>query len=119
MVPRTEALAARQIWPQKPAAAPGQSQVAPLNAILAPTGKPVGTVNTGVIPEVRTVTSDELQKLNGQMLQGAIPVGKPGYPGSWYQRADGSFFGVRGGPTAPTIDVDDRTLPPGFKVHQA
>ena len=53
------------------------------------------------------------------MLQGAAPLSKPGYPGTWYQRSDGSAFGLRNSRDyGRTIDVSDPNLPPGFKVHQ-
>ena len=69
--------------------------------------------------EVRTVSASEFQEIQNILLQGATPVSKPGYGGSWYKRPDGSEFGVRvSAQSGVTIDINDPFLPPGFTVHQ-
>ena len=92
---------------------------APTDDILLPAGQPVGTVSPGATPNVRTVTPSEFQALRDALMTGARAVSKPGYPGDWYERPDGSSFGLMSSAASgPTIDADGPALPRGFKVHQ-
>jgi hypothetical protein len=91
----------------------------PTSEILAPDGEMVGTVHPGATEEVRTVSPSEFRTLEERLLQGASPTNQPGYPGIWYQRPDGSSFGIRNSSrNGRTIDVSDPKLPSGLKVHQ-
>jgi filamentous hemagglutinin len=69
------------------------------------------------------VTQEEFGQLQSQLLAGATPVTAPsGYAGTWYQRADGTVFGIRtstgSGTTIDVIKSNNPSFPPGFKVHQ-
>jgi filamentous hemagglutinin len=91
--------------------------------ILLPGGKPVGYVNSGAGPGIRTVTPQEFSQLQLQLLDGATSITpKSGYPGAWYQRADGTIIGIRtstgSGTTIDVIKSNNPSLLPGFKVHQ-
>jgi filamentous hemagglutinin len=91
--------------------------------ILLPNGQPVGYVNTGAGSGIRTVTPDEFGQLQSQLLNGAQPTTTPsGYSGNWYQRSDGTVFGIRessgSGTTIDVIRSNNPGLPSGFKVHQ-
>ena len=91
--------------------------------ILLPNGQPIGYVNTGACPGIRTVTPDEFSQLQSQLLNGAQPTTTPsGYSGTWYQRSDGTVFGIRessgSGTTIDVIRSNNPGLPSGFKVHQ-
>lgn len=104
---------------------PGGAVSSPSNMgdILLPNGQPVGYVNTGAGPGIRTVTPDQFGQLQSQLLNGAQPTTTPsGYSGTWYQRSDGTVFGIRessgSGTTIDVIRSNNPGLPPGFKVHQ-
>jgi len=91
--------------------------------ILVPNGQPVGYVNTGAGPGIRTVTPDQFDQLQLQLMNGAQPTTTPsGYSGTWYQRSDGTVFGIRessgSGTTIDVIRSNNPSLPSGFKVHQ-
>ena len=86
-------------------------------------GQPIGYVNTGAGPGIRTVTPDAFSQLQSQLLNGAQPTTTPsGYSGTWYQRSDGTVFGIRessgSGTTIDVIRSNNPGLPSGFKVHQ-
>ncbi|MDR0780158.1 MAG: hypothetical protein LBF16_05615, partial [Pseudomonadales bacterium] len=96
---------------------------ATMSDILLPNGQPIGNVIGGAGPRIRTVTPNEFSQLQAQLLNDATPIASPsGYAGTWYQRADGTIFGVRAsGNSGITIDIvksNNPGLPPGFKVHQ-
>ncbi|WP_395757240.1 hemagglutinin repeat-containing protein [Achromobacter sp. EB05] len=91
--------------------------------ILMPNGIPVGNVHPGAGPRIRTVTPEQFGALQAQLMSGASPVPTPpGYAGTWYQRADGTVFGIRNsvksGATIDVVKSNNLSLPPGFKVHQ-
>jgi predicted ATPase len=90
------------------------------NSILARIADKIpGVVEPGARQSIRTVSPPDFQELESKLLDGAKPGNKPNYPGSWYQRPDGSSFGIRESPgSGRTIDVDDASLPRGLKVHQ-
>jgi hypothetical protein len=103
----------KQMLPNRP------SLPATTGEILMPGGQPVGIVEPGARQSIRTVSPPDFQELESKLLDGAKPGNKPNYPGSWYQRPDGSSFGIRESPgSGRTIDVDDASLPRGLKVHQ-
>ncbi|WP_374545012.1 hypothetical protein [Rhodoblastus sp.] len=91
--------------------------------ILSPNGEPVGYVYPRTDSRTRTVSPGQFDQLQAQLMDGAVPVAaQTGYDGAWYQRGDGSIFGVRSSRThGPTIDVikdSNGNLPRGLKVHQ-
>ncbi|WP_345817682.1 filamentous hemagglutinin N-terminal domain-containing protein (plasmid) [Paraburkholderia sp. PREW-6R] len=105
------------------AAVAGTTNSGSTSDILVPNGQPVGYVNPGAGPGIRTVTPEQFGQLQSQLLDGATPVTTPsGYAGTWYQRADGTVFGIRtsagSGTTIDVIKSNNSSLPPGFKVHQ-
>ncbi|WP_296709865.1 hypothetical protein [Rhodoblastus sp.] len=94
-----------------------------MSDILMPNGEPVGYVYSRARPPTRTVTPEQFEQLRSELMEGAVPaIEQSGYGGVWYQRADGSVFGVRMsksfGPTIDVIKSNDPDLEPGFKVHQ-
>lgn len=91
--------------------------------ILMPNGIPVGNVHPGAGPGIRTVTPEQFGELQSKLMNGATPVPTPpGYAGTWYQRADGTVFGIRNsagsGTTIDVVKSNNLSLPSGFKVHQ-
>ena len=98
---------------------PTQGPKVPPNTLFSPAGKLVGSASASTVPELRTVSPSALRAINERILQGAVPTAKAGYPGRWYQRTDGSAFGIRSGQSgSQTIDVADPNLPSGLKVRQ-
>ena len=93
-----------------------------LGNILAPSGQPIGSVNPGATPNIRTVTPSEFYATRFDLLQGAIPTtAPPRYPGVAFERPDGTVIGIRNSSNGPTIDVirsNDPLIGPDFKVHQ-
>ncbi|GHU24549.1 hypothetical protein AGMMS50243_27780 [Betaproteobacteria bacterium] len=94
-----------------------------MSDILLPNGRPIGYVSKGAGPRIRTVTSNQFGQLQSQLMDGATPVATPSrYTGTWYQRADGTVFGIRtstgSGTTIDVIKSNNPSLPPGLKVHQ-
>lgn len=91
--------------------------------ILVPEGRPIGFVKGGATPNIRTVTTDEFATIRAELVSNSKEVATPpGYAGVWYQRPDGTIFGVRESSiNGPTIDVVKSTapaVPTGFKIHQ-
>jgi filamentous hemagglutinin len=94
-----------------------------LSDILAPGGQPVGQKVGGAGPGITTVTRDQFVQIETQLLNGATPTTTPAsYPGTFYQRADGTVIGIRisdaNGPTIEVINPGSSGLPKDFKVHQ-
>ena len=124
-----------RIWQPKPAPAapseppassptelPGQPPRS-LDSILAPGGEPIGAVSGGARPTIRTVSPEEFEAIQSDLLSGAIPVaGPPDYPGVVFERPDGSLIGIRESPqNGTTIDIlrsTVPTIPNGFRIHQ-
>ncbi len=95
----------------------------PLVDILVPSGTPIGTVEPGATANIRTVSSSEFDLLTKDLLDGATPIATPiEYYGQWWQRLDGSVFGIRmSGQNGATIDVvknNNASIPRDMKVHQ-
>jgi filamentous hemagglutinin len=91
--------------------------------ILMPGGDPVGSVYPGATSNIRTVSSAEFQQIQSGLMSGATSVDTPQtYAGTWYQRQDGTVFGIRNSTTSGvTIDIIksvNSSIPNGFKVHQ-
>jgi hypothetical protein len=91
--------------------------------ILSPNGEPVGYVYPRTESATRTVSAEQFEQLQAQLMDGAFPVATPtSYDGAWYQRGDGSLFGVRLSPkhgiTIDVIEDKDANFPPNFKVHR-
>jgi hypothetical protein len=90
--------------------------------ILLPGGNEVGVKDKGAGGDIRTVSASDFQSIKDQLLEGsvALPQDK-GYSGTWYQRADGTVFGIRGSASyGETIDIRSSNIPligPGYKVH--
>lgn len=94
-----------------------------LSDILMPNGIPVGNVRSGAGEGIRTVTPEQFSELQSQLMNGATPVSTPSrYAGIWYQRSDGTIFGIResteSGTTIDVVKSNNPSLSPGFKVHQ-
>lgn len=88
-----------------------------------PNGEPVGYVYSRADKDVRTVTPEQFDQLQSDLMTGAVPTeAPPSYGGTWYRRSDGTVFGVRtsrrNGATLDIIDGNDPRLGPNFKVHQ-
>lgn len=87
--------------------------------IVAPGGLPVGYRDKGAGEGIQTVGAREFERIERELLVGAKRVPNSRYDGAWYRRQDGSEFGRRYSPkNGITIDVNEPTLPPNFKVHQ-
>lgn len=94
-----------------------------MSDILMPNGIPVGNVHPEAGPGISTVTPEQFGELQSKLMNGATPVPTPpGYAGAWYQRADGTVFGIRNsagsGTTIDVVKSNNLSLPSGFKVHQ-
>ncbi|MGR9579319.1 DUF637 domain-containing protein [Pandoraea sputorum] len=91
--------------------------------ILLPNGRPVGYVSRGAGANIQTVSPSQFIEIQSQLMSGAKPASTPsGYKGTWYQRPDGTVFGVRtstgSGTTIDVITSNNAALPSGFKIHQ-
>ena len=91
-----------------------------LKEITSPMGNPVGRVQKGATPQIRTVTPNEFQSIVKDLkAMGAKQTTKPGYPGNWYDTGNGTGFGIRNSPkSGQTIDISHPELPSGTKIHQ-
>ena len=115
----------RQLLPKRPPAtvakpigAPPPPQPEPTLNIVAPGGRPVGTVFGWASAGIRTVTQAEFRTIQSRLLQGATSVKKAGYGVTWYKRLDGSEFGIRNSSkNGLTIDVNHPSISSDFKVH--
>ena len=91
--------------------------------MLAPGSKLVGDRTLGTDRDARTVTPAEFESIRIELMGGARRI-EPGadYDGVWYQRQDGSRFGLRlSADHGLTLDVthsDHPLIPNGLKVHQ-
>jgi filamentous hemagglutinin len=94
-----------------------------MSDILLPNGQPVGYVSRGAGAAIQTVSPSQFDGIQSALLDGAAPIATPsGYAGTWYQRSDGTIFGIRAslgsGATIDVIQSDNPNLPSGFKIHQ-
>jgi hypothetical protein len=113
LLPKSSNIAGRAPVP------PSLTKFQPTRDVVAPGGRPVGAVAGRTNGNFRTVSPAEFTTIKDKLLQRATPVKKPRYDGTWYQRPDGSAFGIRTSQkNGVTIDVSDPNLPPNFKVHQ-
>ena len=95
----------------------------PLREVLLPEGRPVGVRARGAGDGTRTVSPVEFRDLLEALSPGAQVVpSPPAYMGVWYQRPDGSIFGIRRseehGMTFDIIQNNHPFLRNGYKVHQ-
>ncbi|HRK69508.1 MAG TPA: hypothetical protein PKY73_18305 [Hyphomonas sp.] len=74
-----------------------EASYTPTETILRPGGGTIGEVWRGAERDIATVSHRDMDLLLRQMLSGAIisPVQPPRYDGLFYNRPDGSRFGVR------------------------
>lgn len=89
--------------------------------VLAPNGQPVGHVEGGATPDVRTVTPGQMDGIiDGLKGLGAKPGSRPNYPGDWYDLPNNQGgFGVRDSrQSGRTVDVNIPGVPDVTKVHQ-
>lgn len=89
--------------------------------VLAPNGQPIGHVEGGATPDIRTVSPGQLDGIiNGLKGLGAKQGSKANYPGDWYDLPDGQGgFGVRDSKSAGrTLDVNIPGVPDVTKLHQ-
>jgi len=90
--------------------------------VLAPGGQLVGDRDRGVDENVRTITPDQFETIRTTLMAGArqIDAGAD-YDGVWYQRQDGTRFGLRlSSDYGLTLDVirGDYYVPEGLRFHQ-
>lgn len=95
----------------------------PMQDAILPNGQPIGTRNARARSDVRTVTRQEFRELLESVSPDAQSIpSPPGYRGHWYQRPDGSVFGVRrseqNGMTFDVIRNDHQQIGRGYKVHK-
>jgi filamentous hemagglutinin len=95
----------------------------PLSEVLLPGGRPIGTRDGGAGDGIRTVSQREFESMLEALSPGAQVVPSPStYKGLWYQRPDGSIFGIRRsdehGMTFEVIRSNHPTVRNGDKVHQ-
>jgi hypothetical protein len=95
----------------------------PMEEILLPNGQHVGMQHRRASGGVRTVTPSEFGNLLETLAPGAqVVASPPGYRGLWYQRPDGSIFGVRRSEenrvTMEVIQHNHPIIRNGYKVHQ-
>ncbi len=92
------------------------------DSILAPGGQLVGVQQSGAGSGIRTVSPQEFQSIQRDLLTGAREIPGPStYNGTVYQRPDGSVIGLRPSNSGLAIDVIESNSPNirnGFKVHQ-
>ena len=90
---------------------------------MKPGGKELGVAKGSAGEGIRTTSKSEFGKLKSELLDGAVEVpARGGYIGKWFQRPDGSIFGIRNSEKyGETIDVvksiDQTVLKNGYKVH--
>jgi hypothetical protein len=72
----------------------GQSNM-PTMSIVAPGGRPIGTVTPRAKPHIRTISRREMEVVISQLLHNARHVERPNHNGIVFQRADGVFVTVR------------------------
>ncbi len=95
----------------------------PLHDILRPAGQILGSRHGRASEGPRTVTRPEFSELLEALSPNAQPVPSPrSYDGSWYQRPDGSVFGIRrsrnSGITIDIIRSNHPSIRDGEKVHK-
>ena len=95
----------------------------PLHDIFRPGGQMLGSRQGRASEGTRTVTRSEFSKLLETLSPHAQPISTPRtYDGLWYQRPDGSVFGVRrsrnSGITIDVIRSNHPSVDNGDKVHR-
>jgi len=95
----------------------------PLHDIFRPAGQMLGSRQGRASERTRTVTRPEFSELLEALSPYAQPIPAPrSYEGLWYQRQDGSVFGVRrskdNGITIDVIRSNHPSVRDGEKVHR-
>lgn len=95
----------------------------PLHDILRPGGQMLGSRQGRASGGTRTVTRPEFSEMLEALSPYAQPITPPrSYDGLWYQRPDGSVFGVRrsknNGITIDVIRSNHSSVRDGEKVHR-
>ena len=95
----------------------------PLQDILKPGGRELGSRLPGADEGIRTVTDEEFESLKSKLLDGAVETPAPeGYDGKWFRRPDGTVIGLResegSGLTLEVIEGRSSGLRNGYKVHR-
>ena len=95
----------------------------PLHDILRPAGKLPGSRHGRASEGTRTVKRPEFNELLEALSPNAQPVPSPrSYEGFWYQRPDGSVFGIRrsrnNGITIDVIRSNHPSIRDGEKLHK-
>jgi hypothetical protein len=95
----------------------------PLHDIFRPGGQMLGSQQGRASEGTRTVTRPEFNELLEALSPNAQPITPPrSYEGLWYQRPDGSIFGVRrskdNGITIDVIRSNHPSIRDGEKVHK-
>ncbi len=116
--------------PGLPPGAGGQAQPTPpkpseqrLEEILKPGGKEIGERLGGAKERIRSIEKTEFDTLRSKLLDGSKEVPTPTeYRGKWYERPDGTRFGVResteSGTTIDVINGGKSGLENGYRIHQ-
>jgi hypothetical protein len=91
--------------------------------VLAPSGQLVGARDLRAGYDTRVLSSAEFETIRQTLMGGARRVDPGGgYDGVWYQREDGSTFGLRlsggHGLTLEVIRSDHAVVTPGLRFHQ-
>lgn len=102
---------------------PPTRAIRPLDSVLAPRGEPIGVANPGTRASIRTVSPAEFDAIRSDILSDAVPASAPpSYPGTVFERPDGSLIGIResleNGTTIDVLRSTSPAIPNGFRIHQ-
>jgi len=90
--------------------------------VLAPGGQLVGDRDRSAGENIRTITPDQFETIRTALMAGARQIEADArYDGVWYQRQDGTRFGLRiSSDYGLTLDVirGDYYVPEGLRFHQ-
>ena len=91
-----------------------------LSTLLQRNGVYIGQKQRGASPEVRTVNPQQFDAILRRLIRsGAKRIDNGRYRGELYILPDGGRLGTLFSPeNGLTLDVNDRNLPKGFKLHQ-
>jgi hypothetical protein len=94
---------------------------ASLSEVLRPGGRRVG--EPGRDQDVRTVSPITFERIRTDLMTGARRIEPASrYDGVWYQRSDGSVFGLRfsrdHGLTLDVIESNTPSIRKNFRIHQ-
>lgn len=91
--------------------------------VLAPRGNLIGQYDRGAGAEVRVLSWSEFEAARAGLMAGARAIeADPSYNGAWYQRQDGTRFGLRisseHGLTLDVLRSDHPVVYNGLRFHQ-